>query len=69
MKNVDDALKTLADAIPGLLVNSYEKTGTDTFSMKLELAGKVVPCEGHINRLRNIGATFIPKAPSSFDKQ
>lgn len=69
MKNLDDALRTLADAIPGLLVTSYEKTGTDTFSMKLELAGKVVPCEGHINRLRNIDISFIEKVRSAFDKQ
>lgn len=62
MKNVDDAIKILTDAIPGLLVTSYEKTGNDTFSMKLELAEKVVPCEGHINRLRNIDAAFRLRA-------
>jgi hypothetical protein len=66
MKNVDDALKTLTDAIPGLLVTSYEKTGVYTFSMTLNLDGKVVPCEGHIARLRNIDAAFIDKVRSAF---
>jgi len=69
MKNVDDALKTLTDAIPGLLVTSYEKTGVDTFSMTLSLNGKVVPCEGHTARLRNIDAAFIAKVRSAFPQK
>lgn len=66
MKNVDEALQVLADAIPGLLVTAYEKSSNDTFLMKLELEGKVVPCEGHVTRLRNIDAAFIEKVRSAF---
>jgi hypothetical protein len=66
MKNVDDALKALTDAIPGLRVTGYEKIGADTFSMTLSLDGKTVPCEGHIARLRNIDAAFIDKVRSAF---
>lgn len=66
MKNVDDALKILADAIPGLLVKSYEKTCDDGFSMNLELHGKVIPCKGHVTRLRNIDAAFIEKVRDRF---
>lgn len=69
MKNVDDALKALTDAIPGLVVTAYEKTGSDTFSMQLELAGKVVPCDGHIGRLRNIDEAFIEKVRGAFESQ
>ena len=66
MENVDDALKTLIAAIPGLLVTAYEKTGNDTFSMTLNLDGKAVPCEGHIARLRNIDEVFIDKVRRAF---
>lgn len=52
-----------------LLVTLYDKTDNDTFSMKLELGGKVVPYEWHITRLRNIDARFIEMVRRAFDKQ
>jgi hypothetical protein len=69
MINVDDAFKILAEAIPGLIVMSYEKTGRDSFSMKLKLNGKVIPCEGHVSRLRSIDTAFIEKIRTAFEQK
>lgn len=66
MKNVDMALAILAEAIPGLQVSDY-KTTADTFNMKLERDGVIIPCEGHVTRLRNIDSAFIEKVRAAFD--
>jgi hypothetical protein len=66
MRNVDDALKLLQASLPGLVVKTYTKTGDNTFEMVLEMSGKVLRSEGHIDRLRRIDTAFIEKVRAAF---
>ncbi len=55
--NVDEAISCIESAIEGSkIVNFKTEVNPDgvkvNFSFQLELGGKVVPCEGHVDKLR-----------------
>jgi hypothetical protein len=61
MLNIDDAIKRLEQAIPGLKVENYKKVGDNVFNMDLVLNGKRRGADGEIKRFRNIDQAFIDK--------